>query len=71
MIRLNTNASLSVSHTLSPLEPPNRKYECAQMAAEWVVPQLSREICDHCSLNVRQSLRSPIHDGRVDGIAFD
>ena len=61
----------SPSFTLSPLGPPGRKDEGAQIAAEWVVTELGREICDHCSLDVRQSLRSPVHDGSVDGIAFD
>ena len=53
------------------LGPPGGKDECVQMAAEWVVTELGREICDHCSLDLRQSLRSPVHDSSVDGIAFD
>lgn len=54
-----------------PLGPPGRKDDRAQRAAERMVPELGGEICDHRSLNVSESLWTPVHDGDVDGIAFD
>lgn len=54
-----------------PLGPPGRKDDRAQMAAEWMVTELGGEICDHRSPNVSESLWTPIHDGDVDGVAFD